>query len=248
MLKLNRLLSFQPLRFFPTAVFAFTWLCYVCFFNLSQAKESSPSKAKTPNKTTSLSELFSSTAKLVPLSSISNQIAVDLHYSQLGNKYGNDLYGELEECFVAEEMALALEKAQLLLSKVRPGYSLLIYDCARTRKIQKIMDQLDKNTETSSIEAITHTHGIGVDLTIADYHLRPLDMGSGFDIDSKLSDRRLEKELVEQNILTPEQVMNRNRLAVLMRKAGLTGVENNWWHFHLPYSKEQIKQRFPLIQ
>ncbi|GJM28981.1 MAG: hypothetical protein DHS20C17_16160 [Cyclobacteriaceae bacterium] len=191
---------------------------------------------------------------LVNLSVLDTTILVDLKYSTENNFVGVDVYGTLENCYLQPMVANMLVAAQKELHRRKPGFRLLLYDCARPLSVQQILwDTLQKPENVKHLyvadpkEGSIHNYGSAVDLTVADPYGTPLDMGTGYDHFSELAYPSKEEELLESGALTREQIENRHLLRVVMVHAGFTTIDTEWWHFNA-YSRDRAKELFKIIE
>ncbi|MBN2401751.1 MAG: M15 family metallopeptidase [Spirochaetes bacterium] len=189
---------------------------------------------------------------LVDIQSIDPSIQVDLKYSSKDNFLGEDVYGDLNNCYLQKEVAVKLMNAQKYLRQIRPGYSLLIYDGVRPRRIQYRMWDIVKDTDKQKYVAnpktgSIHNYGCAVDLTIVDENGRVLDMGTPFDYFDDLAQPRYEKKFLKEGKLTEAQIKNRELLREVMQKAGFEGILSEWWHFN-GYAKEYVKKHYKIIE
>ncbi|NJO17408.1 MAG: M15 family metallopeptidase [Thioploca sp.] len=83
---------------------------------------------------------------LVDIQQIDPTIKVELKYSTPDNFLGQDVYGDLEKCFLQKEVALKWVIAQKKLKSINSEYRLKIFDGARPRRIQVNMWKIVKNT------------------------------------------------------------------------------------------------------
>lgn len=178
-------------------------------------------------------------------------IQVDLKYSTTDNFIESDVYGGLDKCYLRGEAAVKLRKAQELLQKEMPGYSLLLYDCTRPHRVQQVMwDQLDipykRNYLAPPSEGSVHNYGCAVDLTVVNELGEPLDMGTAFDFFGPLAQPQKETSMLASGKLTEEQHANRLLLRRTMRKAGFYDIRTEWWHFNA-FSNKETKRRFSRI-
>ena len=67
---------------------------------------------------------------LVDIKSIDDEILVELKYSSTDNFVGEDMYGNLERAYFEPSFADRVVKAQQILKRRNPNYTLLIYDAA----------------------------------------------------------------------------------------------------------------------
>jgi len=174
---------------------------------------------------------------LVNIHSLAPDILVELKYSTLDNFLSADTYGELENCYLQPEAAAKLKIAQNLLKKTHPELTLLVYDGARPRSIQRKMWALVVNTPSQNYVAnpdrgSVHNFGSAVDLTIATVAGVPLDMGTAFDYFGELAQPRHEDRFLKENKLTQHQIDNRQLLRDVMTQAGFLSISIEWWHFN----------------
>ncbi len=181
-------------------------------------------------------------------------ILVDLRYSSENNFIGKDLYGSLEEAYLQPESLDKLLKASKLLKEQHPDLRLLIYDTTRPRRVQQILwDEVDIPIEERSQyvadpqSGSIHNYGGAVDLTLVDETGQELDMGTDYDDFSQKAHIDQEQELIEQGILTKEQVMNRKILRDVMTEAGFIPLRTEWWHFDA-YPRDETKEKFEIVE
>ena len=193
-------------------------------------------------------------AGLVDVQSLDSTIGVMLKYSTTDNFVGVDVYGDLTKAYLQPKAAQKLARAQQYLREKRAEYRLLVYDAARSKRVQQILwDTLKKplalkplyvaNPQVGSI----HNYGAAVDLTIADSLGQPLDMGTPFDYFGILAYPSKEDSLRQRGQLTPVQVANRRLLRDVMRRAGFTPIDSEWWHFNA-LSLARCKQEYGIIK
>ncbi len=174
---------------------------------------------------------------LVNIHTLAPDILVELKYSTLDNFLSADTYGELENCYLQPKAAAMLKRAQEFLKKSHPELTLLVYDGARPRSIQRKMWALVVNTPSEDYVAnpdrgSVHNFGSAVDLTVATIDGIPLDMGTAFDYFGKLAQPRHEAKFLKENKLTQEQIDNRHILKDAMTQAGFQPISIEWWHFN----------------
>ncbi|MCF7826302.1 MAG: M15 family metallopeptidase [Candidatus Marinimicrobia bacterium] len=174
---------------------------------------------------------------LVDIQSLAPDILVELKYSTTDNFLAADTYGELEHCYLQPEAAAMLKEAQAILKQSHPGLTLLVYDGARPRSIQRKMWTLVVGTPSEDYVAnpkggSVHNYGSAVDLTLADAQGVPLDMGTPFDYFGELAQPRHEDRFLKENKLTQQQVDNRHLLREVMTQAGFLAISIEWWHFN----------------
>lgn len=176
---------------------------------------------------------------LVAVQSMDSSIRCDLKYSGTDNFMKEDVYGDFNRLYLQQDVAEKLVRAQQLLKQKDSSLSLLVYDGVRPRRIQQLMwDKVDlplsrkgkfvSNPKNGSL----HNYGAAVDLTIADLHGNPLDMGSPYDDTSRIAYPELEEYFLKQGLLSEEQIRNRKLLRSVMYGAGFFGIQTEWWHFN----------------
>lgn len=195
-------------------------------------------------------------------------IVVMLKYSTTDNFVGQDMYGELESAYFTPDFAKKVIKAQQILQKYNPDYTLLIYDAARPISVQRHMRSLVEGTALQDFVADgtkggRHNYGVAVDLTITPHVGDPLDMGAGFDEFSEAAavkgtsdtndsaNRNLEvytkyvNGLVKRGLISVEAAENRLLLIKVMLEAGLYPYRREWWHYEelIPMSETRKNRK-----
>lgn len=180
-----------------------------------------------------------------------SSIDVDLRYASDENFIGINMYGDFHRAYLHPEVASRLVKAQKLLKNIDSEYSLIVYDAARPRSVQKLMYDKVRGTEFSKYVASPdsgggfHNYGCAVDVTIL-HKGEPLDMGSEFDDFSELSHTDNEESNVLRGILSPDAYKNRKLLRIVMTNAGFDVEPCEWWHFSC-YDKSYVVENFKLL-
>ena len=174
---------------------------------------------------------------LVNIHSLAPDVLVDLKYSTTDNFLDRDTYGDLENCYLQPKAAAMLQQAQANLKKSHPELTLLVYDGARPRSIQRKMWSIVVNTPSQDYVAnpdrgSVHNFGSAIDLTIATVGGVPLDMGTAFDYFGELAQPRHEVRFLKEKKLTHQQVANRQLLRDVMTRAGFKNISIEWWHFN----------------
>jgi D-alanyl-D-alanine dipeptidase len=189
---------------------------------------------------------------LVDILSYDSTILLDLKYSSEDNFLGRDAYGDLDVCYLRPVPAEMLAKAQDSLKARRPDLTLLVYDGARPRSIQREMWALVEGTDQQPYVAnpdrgSIHNFGCAVDLTLASNDGVELDMGTGFDFFGDLARPDQEDRFVAEGLLSEGQLANRLLLREVMRSAGWLPIEVEWWHFNA-FPVSETKERFKIIE
>lgn len=191
---------------------------------------------------------------LVDIQKIDPTIKVELKYSTTDNFVKEDVYGDLERAYLQPLAAQKLAKANEYLKAQHSNYTLLVYDGARPLSVTKIfwqrMSYLPYNRREDFVadpaKGSIHNFGCAVDLTIADAHGKPLDMGTIFDFFGPLAEPRQEALMLQTGKLTKQQMANRKLLRSVMIKAGFTSIQTEWWHFNA-MSRKNAKVKYGVI-
>lgn len=207
---------------------------------------------------------------LVDIKSIDDEILVELKYSSADNFVGEDMYGDLECAYFESSFADRVVKAQQILKRRYPNYTLLIYDAARPISVQRHMRKVVEGTQFEGFVADgtkggRHNYGVAVDLTIAHLDGSPLDMGAGFDDFSEAASvkgtpdtddpatRSIEVYrdyvlgLAERGVISLEAANNRLLLIEVMLEAGLYPYRREWWHFEEIISIKETRDKYKLL-
>jgi len=191
---------------------------------------------------------------LVDVLSLDSTLKVDLRYSTLNNFTGKDMYGDLNRCYLQKDVADKLVTAQAELKKQYPYYSLIVFDGARPVSIQQLMwdsvnlSPLDRQKYLSNpANRSLHNYGAAVDVSIIDESGTELDMGTPYDYFGELAHPRKETEYFEAGELTQTQLSNRELLRTVMRAAGFSRIETEWWHFNST-SRVHAAEIYPVIE
>jgi len=190
---------------------------------------------------------------LVNIKIYDTTVLINLKYSSIDNFAGIDFYGNFNECYLEKNTAIKLANAQKYLKLINPNYSLIVYDAARPQNIQKIMwdsCNLSKNNKFKYLsnpeQTSLHNYGVAIDISIVDKKGNELDMGSEFDCFNEISSPSFENEMLKKGKLSINQINNRNLLRKVMKKAGFSGINTEWWHFNST-SKVYANKNYKLI-
>jgi D-alanyl-D-alanine dipeptidase len=238
-----------------------------------KAEPVAPQTEKPKPQSTSAADNFDKKMReygLVDIRTLDKSILVELKYSTTDNFVGKDMYGSLERAYLERKFAEKVLKAQQILRKRYPSYTLLIYDAARPISVQRTMKKIVAGTEFDSFVASgktggRHNYGVAVDLTIADKNGKALDMGTGFDSFDKASAvkgtpdnsdpttrtiavyRAFVRKLQADGLISKKAADNRILLLEVMHEAGLYPYRNEWWHFELINSMANIRETYRLL-
>lgn len=185
------------------------------------------------------------------VSGIAN-VKVDLRYATADNFTGVNQYGDFKTGYLHRDAFAKLEGAAKALAARKPGYSLLIYDALRPRRVQRKLFAHVKGTPQEPYVAdpdlgSVHNYGFAVDLTVADAKGKPLDMGTPYDDFTELAEPRHEERFLKEGKLTKAQVENRRLLRDVMEGAGFKVIPNEWWHFDARPPKE-VRAKYKIVE
>jgi D-alanyl-D-alanine dipeptidase len=171
-----------------------------------------------------------------------------LAYSGINNFLNDDLYGDFDEAYLADEVLNMLMQSNKQLKKNYPNLEFIIYDGARPTRIQKIMWDFVKDTELRDFvaepeEGSVHNFGSAVDLSLIDKNGNSLDMGTGFDYFGELAEPIAEEKMLQEKKLNNLQIKNRIILREAMESSGFKVRYNEWWHFDA-FPLEVAKNKF----
>lgn len=191
---------------------------------------------------------------LVNIRQLDSSICVDLKYSTEDNFLGEDVYGDLNDCYLQPEVAQKLLLAQGFLKEEFPGFNLLVFDGVRPRSIQWKMWESLEMADKEKIKYVSnprfgslHNFGAAVDVSVVDESGTELDMGTAFDCFGELAYPVKEDEFKKNGKLSEKQIENRKFLRKIMYRAGFFNIQTEWWHFNSCYRKEAIK-KYKLIE
>lgn len=144
-------------------------------------------------------------------------------YADTANFMGQKIY-PCAKCFLRPEVAEALEKANTLANQ--KNLKLVIFDCYRPYGYQQKMFEIVNNPKYVAPpgKGSNHNRGAAIDLSLADNEGNLLDMGNEFDDFSSLSHYISDK-------ISAKAQNNRKQLRDIMKEAGFTPYDNEWWHF-----------------
>jgi D-alanyl-D-alanine dipeptidase len=176
-----------------------------------------------------------------------------LVYSTKDNFTGSPLYNsKLTKAWLHPRAAKMLIRAQEILLREQPDYSLLIYDAARPMEVQRKMAQWAKQANSEYYIADPakggglHNYGMAVDVTIVDGNGAWLPMGTPFDFFGPEANTDKEDDLLKRRRITPTEYKNRRFLRRIMEQAGFLPVASEWWHFNA-CTREEAREKYLLI-
>jgi D-alanyl-D-alanine dipeptidase len=181
-------------------------------------------------------------------------VRVELKYGTTDNFMGRDVYGGLKRCFLVDDAARMLGDALGHLQRGHPGWTFVMYDCARPRRVQLIMWDVVKGTKQQGYVANPHTPpgsihntGCAVDLSVWDTTTNSaVDMGTPYDFFGSAAHPSKESELWKSGELTSAQWANRLALREAMLRAGFRPLGHEWWHFDCADGKT-ARRKYPVI-
>jgi len=189
---------------------------------------------------------------LVDVQSLRPDIKVELPYASNANFLQENVYGDIDRCYLQPEVALMLAEAQDHLVQEHPQLVLMVWDGVRPRSVQHRMWEIVEGTEMEAYVASPHggsmhNYGAAVDLTLFHKDTGELDMGTPFDFFGDLAQPRYELDFLKSGLLSEQQFQNRRILRSAMLKAGFSGILSEWWHFNA-FNRDTIRNRYQIIE
>ncbi len=191
---------------------------------------------------------------LVNVQRIDPSLKVNLMYARKDNFTGRVLYADLREAYLLPAAAKALRRAQRLLKKRHPSYSLYIHDAARPMSIQQKMWNVVRHTRKQIYVSNPahggglHNYGMAVDISIVDGRGRQLDMGTPVDYMGRKAHVKGEAAMVRQGILSRIALRNRRLLRSVMTQAGFHVLPTEWWHFNFKTRRQLRAGHYKVIR
>lgn len=191
---------------------------------------------------------------LVDSKKLVSRLYVDLKYATTDNFLKRNVYGDLKQCYLQQDAAQMLAKADKSLQAIDKNLHLIAYDCARPRRVQRQMWDVVKGTPQQGYVAnpnrrvgSIHNYGCAIDLGLAQADGTALDMGTAFDFFGDLAQPRKEIGYYGKGKLNAKQLGNRLLLRYVMVSAGFIPISNEWWHFNCATPSE-TRIRYPIIE
>jgi D-alanyl-D-alanine dipeptidase len=178
-------------------------------------------------------------------------VITDLRYGSTNNFMGKNIYHDFNQAFLhkiaAEKFQVALQK----LTRVKPGYKMLLFDCLRPASAHQHLWNFVAETPQEIYVAnpekgSLHSFGFAVDLSLVDEHGNEADMGTEFDSFHDLAQPRYEEDMLRKGLLSQRQHENRLLLREVMVSAGFRQLSFEWWH----YDAEEagyVRENFSII-
>ncbi|MCP4130180.1 MAG: M15 family metallopeptidase [bacterium] len=191
-------------------------------------------------------------AGLIDIHTIDPTIKVKLVNSNKWDNYFSENYYEgLQKAYLQRTVAIKLSKAQKILKKRYPNFSLHIMDAARPYSVSVKMYKKMKGTRFEKYVAnpkrgSMHNYGAAVDITIVNEKEEIIDMGMIPFYKTKVG-VIISYLLHKGKKLTKTQSANRKLLKNVMISAGFKPLSFEWWHFN-GYSKSYIRKTYSMIK
>ncbi|MGB5822217.1 MAG: M15 family metallopeptidase [Saonia sp.] len=149
----------------------------------------------------------------------------DLRYATTNNFLKAQVY-DCAECYTRVKTAKALLAANAEFMK--KGYKIKFFDCYRPNSVQYKMWAIVPNPQyvANPVKGSIHNKGGAVDISLATFEGRELDMGTDFDFFGKRAHHDYPD--LPGNILD-----NRKLLKETMEKYGFWSIRTEWWHYNL---------------
>lgn len=188
----------------------------------------------------------------IDVAQLNPDVKVELMYAGKDNFTGKVLYDGMTRAWLHADAAKSVDAAQKALSKLKPGYALLIKDAARPMSVQRKMFKSVVGTPGANYVANPakggglHNYGLAVDVTIVDAAGNELDMGTPVDHLGPEANITREDQLVSSGYMTAQARDNRKLLRRVMTEAGFTPLRSEWWHFNR-VSKAEAQRRYKIL-
>lgn len=165
---------------------------------------------------------------------------LDLRYASDNNFLHRAIYKEhgLSTCLVHMHLAKKLETIKKDLEDQH--LQLVLLDCFRPLAVQKAMWDImpDRRYVANPKNGSNHNRAAAIDVALADENGKILLFPTAFD--DFTSKAAAHYKCPKADILACK---NRDLLFGLMKKAGLKGINSEWWHFEL-----QNARQYPIIE
>lgn len=192
---------------------------------------------------------------LVDAQQLDPSIKVHLRYGTNDNFMGVNFYQGFNKCYLQPLVAQMLVQAQQQLKKEHSGLTLLVWDAARPRSVQREMWRLTVPPHGVSKALFVsnpaygslHNYGCAVDVTLADQHGNLLDLGTDFDHFGHEAWPVEEAKMLKVAKISLEQVTNRKILRSAMYAAGFWNIQTEWWHFNA-MRREVAAARYTILE
>lgn len=189
---------------------------------------------------------------MVDVGRMDTTLRVRLMYATRDNFMGKILYKGITRAWLHPKAAAMLVKAQLLVKKHKPGWSLVVYDAARPMSVQRSMWALVRGTGQVNYVSNPanggglHNYGMAVDVSLTDESGCPVAMGTPFDFFGPEAHTTHEEKLLEEGKLTRQAFENRRFLRRVMQEAGFRIIPYEWWHFNA-CSRAEARRSYPVL-
>ncbi len=239
----------MKIKFFILTLF-FALLCSPVLTGADQKKHATSQPSKPISPADSLKNLEKD-KHYVDLSAFSH-VRIDLRYATPANFMGFNLYGPFNKAFLHQDAAGKFRRAVEILQREKPGWSFVVFDALRPHSVQWIMWNKVKDTPQRKYVANAeigspHNYGMALDLSLLNAKGKVLDMGTGFDSFTELSEPRLEEKFLKEGKLTKKQLENRLILRKVMTEAGFLQLSHEWWHYNaLP--EPEIRKKYKIVE
>jgi D-alanyl-D-alanine dipeptidase len=192
---------------------------------------------------------------LANIQEVDSTIRVELKYSTEDNFMNKDVYGCLTNCYLQPDVAERLKECQAKLKSIDSNLTLLVYDGLRPRLVQQYMwDLLDMPINekvkfvSNPAKGSLHNFGAAVDITLYDLTKQEaLDMGTPYDYIGVLAWPTKEAAMLQDSLLTQEQVDNRILLRKVMKEGNFFNIQTEWWHFNACY-RDKAKEIYWIVE
>ena len=178
-------------------------------------------------------------------------VVVDLKYASTDNFMKRNVYGDFNRAFLQVMAYEKFAKARQILKSQHPDLQFVIFDALRPRSVQWLLWNEVKGTDfqiyvADPAKGSIHNYGLALDIGLQRKGAL-LDMGTGFDAFTPLSQPKLEDQYLQQGKLQEIHLQNRKILRVCLESAGFEQLPHEWWHFNATTFKEATT-KFKIVE
>jgi D-alanyl-D-alanine dipeptidase len=180
------------------------------------------------------------------------RLSYEIAYAGSNNFVGRKIAGYNKPvCIASTSVIAAIIKVQDELDELQAGLALKIFDAYRPQTAVSEFIAWAKDTQDQTmkaqyypnvnkqdlfdlgylIERSRHSTGTGIDLTLTSHGVE-LDMGTIFDFFDETSHTAATQ-------ISPQAIINRKMLKIVMERNGFKNYANEWWHYNI------VNEQFP---
>lgn len=169
----------------------------------------------------------------------SDTIYIDMMMTKEDSIAGGNVYGQ-QICLLQKSTLDKLLEAEKMFQE--DGYSIIVYDAYRPYSVTCIMYDIHKDGTYVAGKRFgsIHNKGAAIDMSLIDNITgEPVEMPSPIHTLNSTSNRT-------NPDMTDAAKENMNYMADIMRKAGFTTIQSEWWHFSDSESSRYMRTDYDL--